>query len=422
MKNNVLIYHSCPFAFFGKLQYKSLAMFAYDGTRSYTVLDAYRSGRLDEACALSGFERLCLGLYSGQWDDPCVKGMRHGDFMEKINGFIDVGEFSDLVLLNGPTNGREPLESEFWGAYVKWKASGGAPISETGITGDMMFHEYILLFALVEIMAKGGGVVHNIWEDPLQHKLDYIKGAKVKHYYFHKLRPGPGPGYYAQDGKGHLVDYSPSQQFYYCTDIRNNNPATRIAPKTRDFVFYMTDTIKERTTRPQIIDNMLRFADNKKTKGDKALFKYSTVRDSHKKRSSKRINYNEYLGLIKSASLTLIIPSYDTACFSLRRFFEAATSGCLPLILGTCNYKAGFNFDKEMIGIVENHLLVTMDDLKNLGDAIEKTKNQTTMLLDKIMRTKYMKKYHDPLFYKRYMDKMFGNYDAGAVVTKNMNQ
>lgn len=409
LNNNkyVLIYQSATFNFFKALQYKSISMFKDDKTRQYALLDPFVSSTmLAEASEKTGFKRIRLNIFDDEFENITYRELR-----ERAFSVLGATTISDVVLVNGHTNSKYERErTKFWSAYLDFKSSEDVPLVAC-MPAHLLFRQYALLYILMEYCAENNIIVRNIWEDPLQHKLDYIDNLQVKHYYFHKTNNSEdGIDTYMHNDVPFKFEFNPSQEHFYCIDTKRSiNPfeSTKGSNKVHNFMFAMTDSWPDRDDRRKII-SLLEYMilDPVMLSKKRLMFRYYSV-NKKLENSTKLIPYEQYLKLIAMSKFTLTIPSYDSNCFSLRRFFEAVTQGCIPLILDTCNYKAGFSFNEEFIDFIEEHLLVRHEDLPNLHEIIMSKVDTHEQLLKSLLSTKLMQIYHHPKFYSMHIDKLF---------------
>lgn len=100
-----------------------------------------------------------------------------------------------------------------------------------------------------------------------------------------------------------------------------------------------------------------------------------------------RIKYSDYLKELDSSLSTLVIPAYDPTSFSLHRFIESLANGCIPLIY-QADYKAGFDYDAEMISIAERHLLIK--DINDLHHHIQYVKENWFNIFIDLLTSEYV--------------------------------
>lgn len=62
--------------------------------------------------------------------------------------------------------------------------------------------------------------------------------------------------------------------------------------------------------------------------------------------------------MLAKSRFTLIIPSYDITTFSIIRFVESVSHGCLPFVLDSCNIDALENDFLNFKEIIEKYLIV----------------------------------------------------------------
>lgn len=205
--------------------------------------------------------------------------------------------------------------------------------------------------------------VNNIIEDPMQCKLtafqnyidmqfkrgDLFAKIKCRHLFFHK-HP--------------YFEYAPFQEYAY---VHGKQIAKH--DKSKLFTFAMTNVWQHLKDRTTIIDALKQYQTTDADLNSQFIFRYTCKhidRQDLIQSSNKLLPYDVYLRLIKQSYFTLIIPSYDTTTFSLRRFVESLMNGCIPLILDTC----------DMSWVTTNalpyeQLLVSIEDLADLKNVIK---------------------------------------------------
>jgi hypothetical protein len=205
------------------------------------------------------------------------------------------------------------------------------------------------------------------------------------------------------------VQFCPSQQYWYMHNQHSNSIVCDHANKKLKFAFAMTDNWSAAKDRQQIIRKLEYLAAVDEIDKSAIMFRYTSNRaDTVYKYKLPLLSYDEYMKFVKQAKFTLVIPSYDVNCFSLRRFFEALTNGCIPLILDTCNYKAGFNFlEDDIIKFIEDNLLVSIEDLSNMRQILEDKCEIYDTLLQQLKATKWYRAYANKNMYINYLNKIY---------------
>ena len=96
------------------------------------------------------------------------------------------------------------------------------------------------------------------------------------------------------------------------------------------------------------------------------------VKNAIDKEKSNVVDKDTYLSKLNASDYTLIIPSYDTHCFSFYRFLEAIRADCLPLLHEKCytvdvQNEYGFDMDilKKDISFIRNHREELLSELKS---------------------------------------------------------
>lgn len=274
--------------------------------------------------------------------------------------------------------------------------------------------------------------INNIWEDPMQHKLitlpayckEIVSDTKldIQHFYFHDIYASDGRSdtyiaKYEENGvivpKRFVFRKSPSQQCQYALD-----PTVTPMPKFYNFAFALTDVWKDRHDRSDIIaklasaytrDNSYIMPNVKQSYNtalmvDKILFRYFSRNSVLQKSSYKMLPYDVYMKIIAQSKLTLIVPSYDNRCFSLRRMYEALSVGCLPLILDTCVLDI-FKIDPTAYEFVKDNLVVTIDEVSNREFLLNKAK-QSEYIYNHLMNIPFFAVYKQESIYRNTLTDM----------------
>lgn len=121
------------------------------------------------------------------------------------------------------------------------------------------------------------------------------------------------------------------------------------------------------------------------------------------------LEYDEYQKAIEKSKFTLIIPSYHRNVWSNKRFWEAITVDCLPLIYDPVkNLAEGLDLDDELIDIVDNNLRITSDNIKDLPLICKNLENSREQLLKLIKSTDRYKELSDKNYYKQFLKEFYG--------------
>ena len=78
-----------------------------------------------------------------------------------------------------------------------------------------------------------------------------------------------------------------------------------------------------------------------------------------------KIPFNEYQDMISMSNFTLILPAYDKSSFSMWRFFEALTQGCLPLVLDICDLEDIKLTYPDLFDYINKYLLVNNTNIED---------------------------------------------------------
>jgi hypothetical protein len=101
-----------------------------------------------------------------------------------------------------------------------------------------------------------------------------------------------------------------------------------------------------------------------------------------------RLSYEEYMKNIASSKTTMVIQSYDQSTFSVHRFVEAVSVGCLPIVFSAM-HEVGFAGFTDTNEFIAKHLYI--DDLTELQQTIDRLEINHQQLLDDLLQTSYFK-------------------------------
>lgn len=395
-----LIFQTAHFNFFQAIRWKSVAMLELLTDKCQFLYVDYHTQRKMSADTIANLHAHPIKFAQIMSDETVT----YAQAIDIVHKQLDAFKIDTVSFFNGNTVSKYDMEQCKWyKMFNECKAHPNEPLVDFLKSEDIAL-QWVCTFIVAEYAAAKHIQCYNFCEDPLQHKLDYIDGLQIRHFYFHFV---PDNIYVQQckDGSEHhsKFEFSPSQQYWYCMCQHRGMSAK--CDKQRDFVFAMTDSWPDRRDRYNYILRMDHLCE---LDSSKFLFKYTTRRHNNQwKHNGPLIPYEEYLQLIKTAKFTLSIPSYDENCFSLRRFFEALTNDCIPLVLDTCNYKYGFNCNQEFIDIVEKWLLVNVEDLSVLDEVVAEAVKHYDEILAAIKSTTYWKAYHNPRLYTRQLAELY---------------
>lgn len=451
VKPTVIISQSGCFKFFNSLQWKSAAFFEllHDKMNFVYVDPHLRPSCKAEVVTNLHAQRMNIGEIIDE-----ESTWTYEQAVKKVETYMEYFHPQHIVFINGNTNIYYLRDIEIYeDMFMDAKAHPTEPMTTYIPRYNHMHLHYFVQFMMLEWCAKHPEMniqVHNIWEDPLQHKFDYIDGINLRHYYFHMLpnmvypqpmgekafdkkakakalKEGKELGEVMREAttntevKNIAFEFCPSQEYWYAM-VQNRGLLTKPIEKDIEFCFAMTDSWSQVDYRKNMILEMEDFADPEFFKHTGFFFHYTSKRTQLPwKWNEQIIEYDDYMELIKRSKFTLIIPSYDVNCFSLRRFFESVTNGCVPLILSDCNYKWGLNQGKEIVKFVEDNLLVDRQDVSKLPEIVKAKSPHYAELLEGLKQTQWWQTYSNPKFYMKSLKEMFSNIHEKAKVNKNTN-
>lgn len=282
-------------------------------------------------------------------------------------------DVATLNIFNGACNSFASVEARHFACWQKLGCDSYARLQPLKHVAETVYQA--IMFVLYELIEEAklhcidDLQINNFVEDPLQHKLWQFESdiVHIKHWYFHKLNNLQQQYEHDWDEKhaSSIItnfDFSPSQQHFYWHGVSANNLFRYEDRKHLVFAFAMTNVWKDRQERTIMIDEMLHLHSADAIKHG-IVFRFFSRAKHQQMLSDKLLSYATYLELLKSSRFTLIIPSYDSNCFSMRRFAEAISVGCVPLIHEDCKL---YMFDETQRQFIEEHLLLTRQTIASL--------------------------------------------------------
>ena len=189
------------------------------------------------------------------------------------------------------------------------------------------------IFQLLKLSNTRGIALHEIICDPQEASLDTIR-------------------YDAMSPRHHHLwfCYSIPRIKAVRLDYIQTLPAPLHVKKTIDFCFGSTFVSKYRW---EVYDKILPLLNFFKDQHNSKILIY------HKQLGINTcVTHDEYVRLIEKSRYTLIIPAYDVNTFSMLRFYEAVSRGCLPLIfIDTVveDFRTSFGISKSIIKEITIH-------------------------------------------------------------------
>lgn len=307
---------------------------------------------------------------------------------EQVNPVIDT-----LTIFNGACV--EDINQEV-SYFAHWlSATTAEPLSS--FTLNKYEAGMMICFQLVDLIACKQTKtlqINNINEDPMQCKLTpllhYIKTKYHQNIKLYKHVPAIKQFFFHE----HIgYEFCPFQQYSYLhgkkfgyIDVVGSDF------KKHDFAFSMTNVWSDKNNRTEIIDT-LQYMHTKSFNHDtKFIFQYVCKHIARKDlidSSDELLSYDEYLDLLWHSKYTLIIPSYDTTTFSLRRFVEALMQDCVPIVYDKCNIDW---MPVELQSILKMHSLIVYD-LSKLKDHVNAIKLNWHNQLNALTHCKWLYDY-----------------------------
>jgi hypothetical protein len=250
---------------------------------------------------------------------------------------------------------------------------------------------YFVTCDIIDYCVKRNVKIKHIIEDPLCFYFKFNSFAdKIEHTYFHKFANDSSQFCHEFMGKTYCVNikYDDYIEVAYLLNSEHINKYSNVS-KTLNFSVGLTDWRIESNERTQHILDLLHL----KNKEHIELNMFSKFLDNTKHvEYSKLINkwyvYDEYLQLLASSKCTIVFASYATNCFSKRRFIEALSVKCIPLVHYKSNYEIALH--KDLLAIYKKHNLV-VTDLTAIEDNIKYICDNYDSIITEIYETDYIK-------------------------------
>lgn len=307
---------------------------------------------------------------------------------EQVNPVIDT-----LTIFNGACVEDTNQEVSYFAHWLS--ATTAEPLSS--FTLNKYEAGMMICFQLVDLIACKQTKtlqINNINEDPMQCKLTpllhYIETKYHQNIKLYKHVPAIKQFFFHE----HIgYEFCPFQQYSYLhgkkfgyIDVVGSDF------KKHDFAFSMTNVWSDKNDRTEIIDT-LQYMHTKSFNHDtKFIFQYVCKHIARKDlidSSDELLSYDEYLDLLWHSKYTLIIPSYDTTTFSLRRFVEALMQDCVPIVYDKCNIDW---MPVELQSILKMHSLIVYD-LSKLKDHVNAIKLNWHNQLNALTHCKWLYDY-----------------------------
>lgn len=335
--------------------------------------------------------KLTLLDLSGSYD-MSITGLCIHLFEQLIYG-KQLANIDTLTIFNGACVEDSNQEVSYFAHWLS--ATTAEPLSSFALNkyeaGMMICFQLVDLIACKQTKTLQ---INNINEDPMQCKLTpllhyietkYRQNSKlykhipeIKQFFFHEH-----VGY----------EFCPFQQYAYLHGKQFDYVNAACSEfKKHDFAFSMTNVWSDKNDRTKIID-VLQYMHTKTFEHDtKFIFQYSCKHVPRKDLiddSDELLSYDEYLDLLWHSKYTLIIPSYDTTTFSLRRFVEALMQDCVPIVYDKCNIDW---MPIELHDILECSSLI-VHDLSKLKDHVNAIKLNWHNQLNALTHCKWLYNY-----------------------------
>lgn len=154
--------------------------------------------------------------------------------------------------------------------------------------------------------------------------------------------------------------YMPSYEY----DLLSNIDYIDRDIKVKDFMFYCTALTKDREYIKDANFNIR----------DSDVHIITCLKDNN------YLSQDLYYEKLSYTKYTLIISSYDISTFSIIRFIESLSRGCIPLVLDKCNLNDLENTFPDIYNYVKDNLITSIDNIQNKIDELDYNKTLDDLL------------------------------------------
>ncbi len=214
------------------------------------------------------------------------------------------------------------------------KLVGVFPNSKSSLKFRQVSDVLIDYLTILKIHNEFGTPIHELIFDPLEFSFDLVDDKlkpKQNHFKYH--------GYNIPEYGIRRLD---SLQYHF-SKFEDHEPTNQ--PKELDFVFgYTAGWGSDRGKYQTYINRLEKKFENTR------MFKKTDEEDN-------TVDSDTYLWFISRSKYTLILPAYDTKCFSIYRLIESLQYNCLPLIHPDCQTAdVEESYDVDLSPIVGNKI------------------------------------------------------------------
>ncbi len=343
-------------------------------------------------------------------------------------------KIKQLVMSHGHTD-RTLIDyrRKYWDQYQKYK-NGEKELSDNAITPKAFCIEFITSFLVIEWCIANDVVVKHIWLDPLQIKFEHFyPKLKIHNWYFHTTKGNKLIQNDTRSKKSTTTAFKfdiSTISMYRFKDALRSLIDSNSQPKMLSSVFgmYVTfdensfrakfaKTINAMSSKAMLIENNIYYCYDAKLLKRRPKYTLEKIHGIPNASKLPMLEYDEYLSRISKSLSTIIIPSLHENSFSLIRFVESIANGCIPILLGDCNYVDGFHEDKELIALYEANGLIISESVvsKNsyditelLLDRINHIEKNYEHILSRILRTSLFDRLMSEEYYTKHARIMLG--------------
>lgn len=176
----------------------------------------------------------------------------------------------------------------------------------------------------------------------------------------------------------------------------------------------LTDYSKRDTSRKEMITSLMNGLEDSELGGQFSIIRYFSLDKGLMNWHDEKhelLTYQEYRNEMSHSKFTLVIPSYHEGAWSNKRFWEAVSVGCLPLVYDPINRRQeGLDFDESAIEIVDKYLLLTCepkDICEHIVRKMEELKDNRIDIIKTLLNTTVAKYLRNEESYKNGLATIF---------------
>lgn len=309
-----------------------------------------------------------------------LESLTYSEVQSFINTSID--RFDSLLVFGGRNIEYLGEESEIHQKFIHWKSSNSKMYDVFDKSHSYFYSFYAFLMTLVELQMFDK--LYVLIDDRKEFRYKYIDTIPVKYMFYDIVHDE------------HEINYFPYIQYMFTVNDKT------LTEKTIRFAFGLSDYIPSLGTRSNIIRSLIHLLDSKNDK-----FWFDSYDDELRSIARSKLDkvwydYNDFNEILSKSIYTLIIPSYVTTDFAMRRLIDSYCNSCAPLILEGTNYDC-ISKDNKLSDTLRQ-FQVSMNELCDI-DSVTKRLNNIEML-NQLNNNSQIIEWSNKQFYKEIVNEM----------------